>query len=125
MPLFYNSTDATESCNALETVLNAAPNSEFVKEILAINYFNANMWGNAVALFEQIKETPFLLFEDRMYHMMGWCYGKLKETSNEISAYEKSADIYPDGPYTINNLGYAYYKVKQYNSKVQIQSLLL
>ena len=54
MPLFYNSTDAIESCNALEKALAISPDSEFIKELLAINYFNASMWGNSVALFEQI-----------------------------------------------------------------------
>lgn len=115
MPLFYNSTDSVESCLALEEVLVIAPNNDFVKEILAINYYNAKMWGNAVALFEQIEGDPFLIYTDYMYHMMGWCYGKLKETSNEIAAYEKSAEIYLEGAYTLNNLGYAYYKAKQYN----------
>ncbi|MBP3922500.1 MAG: tetratricopeptide repeat protein [Ruminiclostridium sp.] len=115
MPLFYNSTNALESCAALEEVLTLAPDSSFVKEILAINYYNANMWGNAVALFEQIDETPILLFIDSMYFMMAWCYGKLKEISSEIEAYIKSTDIFPESPYAMNNLGYAYYKAKQYN----------
>ena len=119
MPLFYNSTNAAESCEALENVLTVAPNSEFVKEVLAINYYNAKMWGNAVAMLEQIDNPPILLFLDNMYHMMGWCYGKLKEIPNEISAYEKSAEIYPAGSYTLNNLGYAYYKAKQYNKALE------
>ena len=119
MPLFYNSTNASESCEALENVLTVAPNSDFVKEVLAINYYNAKMWGNAVAMLEQIDSPPVLLFMDNMYHMMGWCYGKLKETSSEISAYEKSAEIYPEGSYTLNNLGYAYYKSKQYNKALE------
>ena len=119
MPLFYNSTDALESCAALEEALAITPDNAFAKEMLAINYYNARMWGNAVALFEQIEETPVLLFIDYMYHMMGWCYGKLKEISNEISAYEKSVEIYPEGSYTLNNLGYAYYKAKQYTKALE------
>lgn len=119
MPLFYNSTDATESCAALEEVLALAPDSPFAKEILAINYYNAKMWGNAVALFEQIEETPVLLFEDSKYFMMGYCYSKLKETSSEIAAYEKAAEIYPEGSYIMNNLGYAYYRAKQYNKALE------
>ena len=119
MPLFYNSTNATESCAALENVLTIAPDSSFVKELLAINYYNAKMWGNAVALFEQIEESPILIFNDSMYYMMAWCYGKLKETNNEIEAYTKSIEIYPEAPYAINNLGYAYYKTKQYNKALE------
>ena len=119
MPLFYNSTDAAKSCTALEEVLTLAPDSMFVKEVLAINYYNANMWGNAVAMFEQIETVPLLLFEDRLYFMMAWCYGKLKELSSEITAYETSIEIFPEGPYAMNNLGYAYYKAKQYNKALE------
>ena len=119
MPLFYNSTNAEESCAALEKVLTLAPNSEFVKELLAINYCNANMWGNAVALFEQIEEPPALLFLDDKYFMMAWCYGKLKEFSNETFSYEKCIEIFPEHQYAMNNLGYAYYKAKQYNKALE------
>jgi tetratricopeptide (TPR) repeat protein len=51
--------------------------------------------------------------------MMAWCYGKLKETSSEISAYQKSIEIFPEAPYAMNNLGYAYYKAKQYNKALE------
>lgn len=119
MPLFYSSANAEESCAALEKALAVAPDNDFVKEILAINYYNANMWGNAVALFEQLEEEPVLLFIDNMYFMMAWCYGKLKETANEITAYEKCIDIFPEGSSAMNNLGYAYYKAKQYNKALE------
>ena len=119
MPLFYSSTDAAESCAALEKVLTLAPDSSFVKEILAINYYNAKMWGNAVALLEQTEDELLLMFEDNKYFMMGYCYNKLKETSNEIAAYEKAAEIYPEGSFIMNNLGYAYYRAKQYNKALE------
>jgi tetratricopeptide (TPR) repeat protein len=119
IPLFYNSTNATESCAALEKALAVAPNNEFIKELLAINYYNANMWGNAVALLEQLEEAPILLFVDNMYFMMAWCYGKLKEISSEIEAYLKSIDISPEAPYAMNNLGYAYYKTRQYSKALE------
>lgn len=119
IPLLYNSTNASESCDALEKALAIAPDSEFIKEVAAINYYNASMWGNAVALFEQIQDTPILLFIDYMHYMMAWCYGKLKETSSEIDTYLKITNNFPEAPYAMNNLGYAYYKAKQYNKALE------
>ena len=77
------------------------------------------MWGNSVALFEQIETLPVLLFNDDMYYLMAWCYGKLKETSSEIDAYLKGTELYPEAPYAMNNLGYAYYKNQQYNKALE------
>jgi len=114
-PIFYTSSDRTEIQNALETAHAVNPDSVVVKEFLAITMYEAELWGNAVALFEQLGDEPIILYRDHLYFLMGWCYGKLNETRSEIEAYEKSAEIYPEGYATMNNLGYAYYKAKQYN----------
>ena len=112
--LFYTSENLTEIRNTLEVALSVNPSSIVVKELLAIILYDEKLWGNAVALFEQIGNNPLFLYPDRMYFLMAWCYGKLKETRNEITAYEKSAELYPAGSFTMNNLGYAYYQTKQY-----------
>lgn len=111
--LFYTSDNSLEIRAALEHVLSVAPNNCITKELLALNYYEDSLWGNAVAFFEQI-ESPILLFDNYMFFLMGWCYGKLHETKNEIKAYEKSADICEEGLYVLNNLGYAYYKARQF-----------
>lgn len=115
IPIFYASTDSREIQNALEGALAANPDSVVVKELLAITLYEAGFWGSAVSLFEQLNNEPIILYQDHLYFCMGWCYGKLNETKNEIEAYKKSAEIYPAGYSTMNNLGYAYYKAKQYN----------
>jgi len=117
--VFYNSEDTLSINSALINVLTVSPESLVVKEMLAINYYNEGKWGNAVALLEQIGEKTTLLFSDDLYFMLGWGYGKLKETVNEIAAYKKSYEIYPEGNSTLNNLGYAYYKAKQYNKAIE------
>ena len=117
--LFYSSTNLSEIRSALEEALNANPDSVVVKELLAITLYDEKLWGNAVALFEQLNGDSILLYPDHMYFLMGWCYGKLKETRNEITAYEKSAELHPAGNFTMNNLGYAYYKAKQYSTALE------
>lgn len=117
--LFYNSDDASAISTALSEVLVISPENLIIKELLAINYYNDKKWGNAVALLEQIGDETIFLFRDLLYFMLGWGYGKLKETSNEIAAYKKSYEIYPEGDSTLNNLGYAYYKAKQYNKAIE------
>jgi tetratricopeptide (TPR) repeat protein len=119
VPLFYSSTNLSEIRSALEEALNANPDSIVVKELLAITLYDEKLWGNAVALFEQLNGDSILLYPDHMYFLMGWCYGKLKETRNEITAYEKSAELHPAGNFTMNNLGYAYYKAKQYSKALE------
>lgn len=115
VPLFYNSSDSSEICNALEIAYAANPNSVVVKELLAITLYDSQLWGNAAALFEQIGDDPILLYREHLYFMMAWCYGKIKELKSEIETYEKIADISEDGQYVINNLGNAYYKAKQFS----------
>jgi tetratricopeptide (TPR) repeat protein len=112
--LFYYSDNSFEIRSALEEVIIINPKCVVAKELLALSYYNDQMWGNAVAYFEQLN-TPIMFFEDYQYFMMGWCYGKLKEKTNEISAYEKCKEVYGEASYALNYLGYAYYTSKQYN----------
>lgn len=119
IPVFYTSSDRLEIQNTLDIALTANPDSVVVKELLAITLYEAGLWGNAVALLEQLNGTSLILYCDHLYFMMGWCYGQLKELKSEIEAYEKSAEIHPAGYSTMNNLGYAYYKAKQYNKALE------
>ena len=119
IPIFYTSADRLEIQNALDIALTANPDSVVVKELLAITLYEAELWGSAVALFEQLDGDPIILYADHLYFLMGWCYGQLKELKSEIEAYEKSAEIHPAGYSTMNNLGYAYYKAKQYNKALE------
>lgn len=116
--LFYFSDDANAIRSALEKTLQVAPNSNIAKEMLALNYYEDGLWGNTVALLEQI-DGPILIFDVYMYFIMGVCYGKLHETKNEVKAYEKSAAVYDGYPFVLNNLGYTYYKIKQYNKALE------
>ncbi len=113
VPSLYESSDAEDLKEKLSKLL-YAEDSSAVKELLGYLHYQGKEWGNAVSYFEQLEE--FLVFQPYDVHfMMGYCYGNLKETRNEIEAYERSYKENPYGYATLNNLGYAYYKAKQYN----------
>jgi len=114
MPTVYESDSNEEIRVCLEAVLDSNTEATIVKEFLAYTYYELEMWGNAVAMFEQLEEY-YVFFADDVFFMMAWCYGKLGELSQEIEYYEKSYEVFPNGFSTLNNLGYAYYKAKQYN----------
>lgn len=119
MPVFYYAERVEEIQETFENIIEVYPDCIIAKEILAINYYNSKMWGNAVALFEQLDNGYYILFEADLYFYMAWCYGKLKEVNNEIEYYKKSIELFPEAENAINNLGYAYYKAKQYNKALE------
>lgn len=114
----YESDDNGSIQRKLEEVLAINPNATVVREFLGYTYYCESMWGNAVAMFEQIDES-YVFFIDDLFFMMAWCYGKIGEVIHEIEYYQKSYEIYPSGFCTLNNLGYAYYKAKQYNKALE------
>ncbi len=118
VPVIYSSTDTEEIKSTLIRALDISKGNIVIKELLGYVHYTESEWGNAVAYFEQI-EAPYIFMIEDIHFMMGWCYGKLKETKNEIEAYEQSYKEYPDGFSTLNNLGYAYYKAKQYNKALE------
>lgn len=119
--VFYESDNQDEIKESLEQVFLLNPQRVIVKEYLAVAYYYVGMWGNSVALFEQCDDF-YGYYYDEIYFIMAWCYGKLGETVHEIEYYKKSYDMNPDGISTLNNLGYAYYKAKQYNKALEIFS---
>lgn len=118
MKLVYESDDNDAIISALEQIYAKNNSMQVVKELLGYAYYEGKMWGNAAAMFEQVEETC-IFFQDDMFFFMGVAYGQLKDLPNEIEAYKKSVEIYPTGPYSRNNLGYAYYKAKQYNKALE------
>lgn len=112
-PILFTSTDNEQLEILFDELLRENPNSIVVKELQLILFYVQKKWGNCVALAEQIQE-PYFQFIDDLLFAKAWCYGKLKETEHEIEAYEECLNIWPDHPFARNNLGYAYYKNKQY-----------
>ena len=71
------------------------------------------MWNNAIAYFERI-ETPVFFYQDSIYWLTAWSYGKVKNYVKEEQYYRKCLELFPEGEYTLNNLGYSLYKQKKY-----------
>lgn len=118
MKLVYESDDNETIINSLEQIYAKNNSLQVVKELLGYAYYEEKMWGNSVAMLEQVEEN-YIFFPDDMFFMMGVAYGQLKDLPNEIEAYKKSVEIYPQGAYSCNNLGYAYYKAKQFNKALE------
>ncbi len=116
--LYYSSDKAEEVCTVLEGIITINPNCSIAKELLGLTYYSENYYGNAIACFEQI-DRPVTIPLCYIYFLMGFCYGKLKETQNEIEAYKKCVDIYEEAPYALNNLGFAYYTAKDYQKALK------
>ena len=119
VPLIYTSDSYDQILEALNKVLEMNPDGTVAREFMAYIYYQQGMWGNALALFEQIENDASVFLPGDIYFWMGWCYGKLKETASEIEYYEKAAEINPAGVFLMNNLGYAYYRAKQYQKALK------
>ena len=119
VPVIYTSDSWENIKDTLENVLKINANMPIVKELLAYTYYNLKMYGNAVSLFEQLEDFYVFLPEDA-YFWMAWSYGRIKETAQEIEYYQKCHEIFPEMESVLNNLGYAYFKAKQYNKALEV-----
>lgn len=117
--LCYTSSDNEEIINGLAEALMENPDSVVVKELLGYTYYSMQMWGNAIAYFEQI-ETPFIFFMDNILFFLAWSYGKQRNTVKEIEYYELCLKSWDESPDAKNNLGYAYYKKHDYQKALRI-----
>lgn len=117
--LCYNSSDNDTIINGLSMALQKNPENVVVKELLGYTYYSMQMWGNAIAYFEQI-ETPYIFFMDNVMFFIAWSYGKQKDVSNEIKYYQKCLKAWEESPDAKNNLGYAYYKKHDYKNALEI-----
>lgn len=115
----YTSSDNEEIINALTRALQKNPESVVVKELLGYTYYSMQMWGNAIAYFEQV-ETPYLFFMDNVLFFLAWSYGKQKNIAKEIEYYELCLKLYEESPNAKNNLGYAYFRKHDYQKALTI-----
>lgn len=114
----YKCDNRADAIFILENNIVKLKDSVILKEILGHIYYDEKMWGNSVAIFEQIDENGSLN-KAAIYFMMAYSCGKIKERENEIFYYKKSYEEYPDAEFTLNNLGYAYYLNKQYDKAIE------
>lgn len=110
---YYKSKSNEEVVDSLAEFMRKYPSFATPKEWLGYTYYNMAMWNNAIAYFERI-ETPVFFYQDSIYWMTAWSYGKVKNYVKEEQYYRKCLELFPEGEYTLNNLGYSLYKQKKY-----------
>ncbi|MQN00713.1 MAG: hypothetical protein DUD27_07380 [Lachnospiraceae bacterium] len=123
VPVIYESDDYYEIIQSLLNVQEITGHRSCTDELLGYEYYCDKKYENAIAYFERLdleKEAPFFFTVFDIYFFMAWSYGSIKDYKNEIMYYQKSYEIAPEIQYTLNNLGYAYYKAKMYNRALEI-----
>lgn len=123
---FYHAETNEEALEVLTGAYQKYPESHTIDEMLAVTYYDEKHYGNAIAAFERlyVPETgsydTWLHTQDQICFYLGFSNDKLKDRKTAIEYYEKAVEIYPQCPYAANNLGYAYYREKQYDKAYAI-----
>ena len=118
---FYNASTNEDALEVLISAYQQYPDSPTINEMLGVVYYDEKQYGNAIAAFERLYDEEndtykaILHTQDQICFYLGYANDKLKDRKAAISYYEKAVEIYPMCPYAANNLGYAYYREKQYD----------
>lgn len=123
---FFSAPTNEEALEVLVDAYQQYPDSPTINEMLGVVYYDEKQYGNAIAAFERLydEETESynatLHTQDQINFYLGYSSDKLKDRKTAIKYYEKAVEIYPQCPYAANNLGYAYYREKQYDKAYAI-----
>lgn len=110
---FYECKTNEETIELIIDFMRKYPDFKVPRELLANTYYAMGMWNNAIAMGETIEQSVFF-YQDDVYFMMAWSYGKIKDYANEEKYYRKCIEIYPEFINANNNLGYCLYKQKRF-----------
>lgn len=113
---------------ALDLLLDMAqkyPDSVLIKELVGYTYYSMKMWNNAIAYFESVEETGIVFPEKKLYFMLAWSYGKIKDRKREEEYYRKTLQVNSDDIDATNNLGYNLYLQKKYEEAISYFSKCL
>ena len=111
--LYYNSENNDEILSAIQTYIQKHPSYHIPNELIGYTYYSMSMWNNAIAYLERISDSNFF-FQDEIYWMLAWSYGKVKNLSEEEAYYRKCQELYPEREFLLNNYGYCLLKQKKY-----------
>ena len=115
-----------EAVQILEEAYQHHPGSHIINEMLGVAYYDGKRYGNAIAAFERLYledekcYDAILNTQDQINFFLGYANDKLKDRKAAIKYYEKAIENNPACPYAANNLGYAYYREKQYEKAYAI-----
>ncbi|MCM1056687.1 MAG: endonuclease NucS [Firmicutes bacterium] len=111
---FYSSDNDEDMLSCLQHFLQIYPAYRLTNEWIGHIYYAMSMWNNAIAYLERV-DHPLFFYEDEIYWMLAWAYGKVRNYAEEEKCYRKCREFYPDKQYLLNNLGYSLYKQKKYS----------
>ena len=120
--IYYQSEDPDNMADAMIPMVQKYPNSVIANTLLGYAYYCAKRWGSAVAYFERVEDADFrcLFFLDDIYFFKGWAYSKIREHQNAVENYRKALEVFPGKPDAMNNIGYEYYRMKQYLKAIEV-----
>lgn len=111
---FYDYSSEEDIRNDLLTFSMKYPQFIYPQELIAYSYYSDKMWRNAIGYFEKIQDDAMLFSYAKIYWMLAWSYSKCRDYVQEEFYYRKYMEIFPDGEFVVNNLGYCLYKQKKY-----------
>ena len=122
MDEYYASEDPDRMAAAMYPVVQKYPDSNVANKLLGYAHYEAKRWGSAIACFEKAEDEHFLgvFWLEDLYFFKGWAYSKLKEHKKAAESYEWVIESGVHDEYTLNNLGYEYYLMKQYSKALKI-----
>lgn len=117
----YYESDYDEQIELLKPIYEEHKESTLVSFLLGEAYYNLKNWTGAVQCFEKCVNTkeyivcPFnlLLFE------LAFAASKCHDSQKAIGYYNQLVQIVPNNAIALNNLGYEYYCVKNYDEAIE------
>lgn len=123
---FYSEKANEELLDILIAAYQKYPESHIINEMMGIVYYDNKQYGNAIAAYERLyieeKDTYYtsLLNPTNVRFELAYANDKMRDRKTAISYYEKVVEDWPEYPYAANNLGYAYYRERQYDKAYTI-----
>ena len=96
------------------------PDCSVAKELLGFEYYRMKMWNNAIAYFEQVGDRSNIFYQDDIYFRLAYAYDKVKNFAAAETYWRKAIELFPDGPYILNNLGNCLFRQRKYAEAEEI-----
>jgi len=119
---FYRQDNPERMAEVLYPMLGKYTDSVIGNTLLGFSYYTNKHWGNAIACFEKALRADWecMFRKGMLYFFCGWAHSKMKNHRSSITSYEKALELSPDITNALNNMGYEYYLLHQYNKALAI-----
>lgn len=111
---FYSCDDNDRKIELLQSFILKYPNYVTPKELLAILYYDAKLWNNAIAYFEQVEDKCLIHSLDYFYFLFSYAEGKIKNYKEQEHCLRKCLEFNPTYNDVLNNLGLSLFSQKKY-----------